>query len=229
MNDNGTKILIVEDDPQVLALHKQFVSTMEGFEVVGTATGGSQAMTFLEENSVDCLLLDIFMPDFDGLELLKKMRERDVDADVIIISAANEGDKVKEALRLGAFSYLLKPFRYERLRSMLCALKEHQSEIRGKRVVASQEEIDRAFESSSKRADTRLSYPKGIQENTLNLIKSALESMGVPSSAGEIAESAGISRVTVQRYIDFLKRTGRILEEVEYQKTGRPLKRFSLI
>lgn len=229
MNEKGTKVLIVEDDPLVLVLHKRFVSTMEGFEVVGTATGGSKALEFLEDNSVDCLLLDIFMPDFDGLELLKKMRERAVDADVIIISAANEGDKVKEALRLGAFGYLLKPFKYERLRSMLCALKEHQREIRGKRVVASQEEIDRAFESGLKTVDTRLSYPKGIQESTLNLVRSALESMGVPSSAGEIAENIGISRVTVQRYINFLKKTGRILEEVEYQKTGRPLKRYSLI
>ena len=114
-----TRILIVEDDPLVLELHRQFVSTMEGFTVAGTATGGSQALEFLENNPVDCLLLDIFMPDFDGLELLKRMRERAVDTDVIIISAANEGDKVKEALRLGAFGYLLKPFRYERLRLSL--------------------------------------------------------------------------------------------------------------
>ena len=85
-----TRILIVEDDPLVLELHRQFVSTMEGFTVAGTATGGSQALEFLENNPVDCLLLDIFMPDFDGLELLKRMRERAVDTDVIIISAANE-------------------------------------------------------------------------------------------------------------------------------------------
>jgi len=224
-----TRILIVEDDPLVLELHRQFVSTMEGFTVAGTATGGSQALEFLENNPVDCLLLDIFMPDFDGLELLKRMRERAVDTDVIIISAANEGDKVKEALRLGAFGYLLKPFRYERLRSMLCALKEHQGEIRRKKVVGSQEDIDRAFDPGLKAADTRLSYPKGIQENTLDLVTAALKSMGKPSSAAEVAESSGISRVTVQRYINFLKRTGRILEEVEYQKTGRPLKRYSLI
>ena len=62
-----TRILIVEDDSLVLELHRQFVSTMEGFTVAGTATGGSQALEFLENNPVDCLLLDIFMPDFDRL------------------------------------------------------------------------------------------------------------------------------------------------------------------
>lgn len=202
---------------------------MEGFNVAGTATTGSGALAFLENHLVDCILLDIFMPDFDGLDLLKKIRGSGADTDAIIISAANEGDKIQEALRLGAYGYLLKPFKFERLRKTLCSLRKHQREIREKKELRSQEDIDKTFVPDIGTTDTKHSFPKGIQENTLNLIIEAMNGIQYPVSANDLSVNLGLSRVTVQRYIFYLKETGHIIEEIEYRKIGRPIKLYSHI
>ncbi len=229
MTNRITRVLIVEDDPLVLDLHQKFVSTMEGFQVVGTASSGSLALDFLEHNSVDCVLLDIFMPGIDGLVLLRKIRELGADIDAIIISAAQEGDKVKEALRLGAYGYILKPFKFERLRASLCSLRKHQQDIRQQIFIDTQEQIDRSFGTMNHSINTEHSFPKGIQEGTLQLVEGAFRDQTSPVSAGELSELLGISRVTVQRYINFLKDSGRIIEETDYRKTGRPVKRYTFL
>ncbi len=229
MTNRITRLLIVEDDPLVLDLHKRLISTMEGFEVVGTSANGSIALDFLQHNKVDCVLLDIFVPGIDGLELLKKIRDIGADTDAIIISAAQEGDKIKEALRLGAYGYILKPFKYERLRATLCSLRNHQRNIRQQEVLNTQELIDKSFDTVTNSVNAGKSFPKGIQEGTLQLIECAIKDENAPISAGDLAKKLEISRVTVQRYINFLKESGRIMEEIDYRQKGRPVKRFTYI
>lgn len=150
MANRITRLLIVEDDPLVLDLHRRLISTMEGFEVVETSANGTSALEFLQKNQVDCVLLDIFMPGIDGLELLKKIRDIGADTDAIIVSAAQEGDKIKEALRLGAYGYILKPFKFDKLKATLCSLRKHQQNIRQQVVVKNQEQIDRSFDRDRK-------------------------------------------------------------------------------
>ena len=144
-------------------------------------------------------------------------------------SAAQEGDKIKEALRLGAYGYILKPFKYERLRATLCSLRNHQRNIRQQEVLNTQELIDKSFDTVSNSVNTGNSFPKGIQEGTLQLVECAIKDENAPISAGDLAKKLEISRVTVQRYINFLKESGRIMEEIDYRQKGRPVKRFTYI
>ena len=108
-------VLVVEDDPMVAQLHEHYLSQIKGFNLSDVANNGDMALKLLSKKSYDLLILDIFMPTMDGLQLLAKIREYGFDVDVIIVSAANDKDKIKQALRLGAVDYIIKPFEFERL------------------------------------------------------------------------------------------------------------------
>lgn len=107
MTNNNEKILIVEDDPQI----RNFIAyalKQEGFscETAGTA---QQAMTFLVTSKIDLLLLDMGLPDFDGMEVIKKVRSWS-DMPIIVVSARDQDKEKAAALDEGADDYLTKPF-----------------------------------------------------------------------------------------------------------------------
>jgi response regulator of citrate/malate metabolism len=110
MDINLLNVLIIEDDPTVADLHKRFVESMEGFRVLAIAASGFKAMEIIKEKEVDVILLDIFLPEMDGIEFLKKIRVEGINAEVIAITAAQEGNIIQEMVHLGVFDYLLKPF-----------------------------------------------------------------------------------------------------------------------
>ena len=107
-------VLVVEDDPMVAQLHEHYLSQIKGFQFGGLARNGADALKMLEKKKFDLIILDVFMPSMDGLQLLAKVREKGYDVDVIIVSAANDNDKIKQGLRLGAVDYIIKPFEFER-------------------------------------------------------------------------------------------------------------------
>ena len=95
-------VLIVEDDPMVLDIHKRFISSIEGFQISGTARNGSMAIKALDNKAIDLVILDIYMPVLDGIEVLKRICQTGKDVDIILITAAQEGNTVKEVVRYGA-------------------------------------------------------------------------------------------------------------------------------
>ena len=107
-------VLVVEDDPMVAQLHEHYLSQIKGLQLCDIAGNGDSALKLLRQIKYDLIILDVFMPTMDGLQLLAKIRENGYDVDVIIVSAANDKDKIKLALRLGAGDYIIKPFEFER-------------------------------------------------------------------------------------------------------------------
>ncbi|GAB6280989.1 MAG: response regulator [Thermovirga sp.] len=229
MSEHILKVLIVEDDPIVARLHQRFLSVVEGFSVAGVAKTGTEALKFLEDAQVDLILLDIFMPGIDGLDLLRKIRKKRKDVDVIMITAAQEGAIIQETLRLGVFDYLLKPFEFERFKETLYKFKEHLKEMTRKKDQLDQEQIDEVFSRKIKVYDNPEMLPKGIQKKTLDLIFQPFKSSAVPLSVYEAADITGLSRVTVKRYVQFLLQCGLLTEETHYQEVGRPLKKYFFI
>ena len=108
------KVLLVEDDPMVLKFHEHYLNQVKGFELVDKARTGEEALELLAVKSYDLVLLDIFMPGMDGLQLLKIIREQERNLDVIVISAAKDKERIQSALRNGAVDYIIKPFDFER-------------------------------------------------------------------------------------------------------------------
>ena len=95
-------VLIVEDDPMVAELNRCYLAKLEGFCLAGIAGNYLQALEKLKTDAIDLILMDIFMPGINGLELLAKIRETGHGVDVIMVTAARNTDSVKQALRLGA-------------------------------------------------------------------------------------------------------------------------------
>jgi len=112
-------VLVVDDDFMVARIHRGFVERVDGFEVVGTANSGSQALDAIRELRPDLVLLDLYLPDVFGLDLIARMRAEQPDCDILVITAAREADAVRGAVRQGVVNYLLKPFGFEDLRSRL--------------------------------------------------------------------------------------------------------------
>ncbi|HTB20408.1 MAG TPA: response regulator [Bryobacteraceae bacterium] len=107
------RLLIVDDDPSI---HELIVAMLAGTNwQTNSVSGGAEALTSLENNSYDILLVDILMPGMDGLELLAKIRARHPDTPVVMMTVKNTPDHVLGSLRREAAAYISKPFSRETL------------------------------------------------------------------------------------------------------------------
>ena len=114
-----TSVLIVEDDPMVAQINKNYIESVEGFNVVNIIKDANNAIDYLRNHKVDLIILDIYLPKGDGISILKQVREMGIKLDAIMVTAATESEKIEDALRYGAIDYLIKPFEYERLKRIL--------------------------------------------------------------------------------------------------------------
>lgn len=118
------RILVADDEPDTLDICTK-VLKKEGREII-TCGDGLEALDMMRRNSFDLLLLDIRMPEKDGMEVLKELREMDVDVDVIIITAYASIDTAVQAIKSGARDYLSKPFTSQELRSVVESVLERR-------------------------------------------------------------------------------------------------------
>jgi response regulator of citrate/malate metabolism len=212
-------VLVVDDDFMVARIHRGFVERIEGFRVVGTAHTGAQALAAVAELEPDLLLLDLYLPDVFGLDLVTRLRAQGYDGDVLVITAAREAEAVRGAVRRGAVNYLLKPFGFEDLRDRLEDYAVRRSSVPD--TVTSQADVDRALGRST---GTRL--PKGLSPQTADLVAAALRNAGGTLSAAECAQQVGISRVSARRYLEYFTDTGQVQVSLRYGAAGRPERRY---
>jgi two-component system response regulator DctR len=225
---DSVSVLIVEDDPMVMEIHKRFVLSSKGYSIAGTVGDGLSAISFLEknENTVDLVILDIFMPELDGVETLRKIRQTRKNVDVIIVSAAHEADTVRKVIRHGAFDYIVKPFTYERFRKAMEAFRVYHCRAIPDNL--SQDDIDSIL-SMRRNGRKSAGLPKGLCSGKLDRIRAIMKSGENSLSADEMAELAGVSRVTARRYLEYLVSSGIAVVEQCYGEVGRPVNRYRLI
>jgi two-component system, CitB family, response regulator MalR len=218
------KVLIVEDDPMVAEFNKRYLKEINGFCFSGIVHNVKDAKEFLNDEQVDLILLDVYMPGANGLELLHFIREQNIAVDVILITAAADTEKVQTALRLGAVDYLIKPFEFERFSQALVHYQEKNALFEKKKVF-NQEDLDKRILHSEQRQSGELieELPKGLTSSTLQIIMNVIQSKeGSLFSTDEIAESTLISRVSVRKYLKYLTQLG-VLEESLTYGIGRPV------
>ena len=215
------KVLVVDDDFMVARIHRGFVDRVDGFEVVGTANSGEQALDALRELRPDLVLLDLYLPDVFGLDLIGRMRAAQPDCDILVITAAREADAVRGAVRQGVVNYLLKPFGFEDLRSRLEEYARRRASVPDR--VTSQADVDRVL-APARSSVSRL--PKGLSQETADLVAAALRTAERNLSAAECAEKVGISRVSARRYLEFFCTRGQAEVALRYGTTGRPERRY---
>jgi response regulator of citrate/malate metabolism len=217
------RVLIVDDDFMVARVHTGFVARVEGFEVVGTAHTGAEAVTTALRTTPDLVLLDLYLPDRFGLDVLSDLRRSGSDCDVIVITAAKEVDAVRGALRQGVVDYVLKPFGFPDLRERLERYAAQRDLLHGGEVTG-QDDIDRVLTRSGATGTSTL--PKGLSPETVTLVSTALREAPGTLSASEAAERVGISRVSARRYLEYFVSTGRAAVTLKYGTTGRPERRY---
>jgi response regulator of citrate/malate metabolism len=222
-------VLVVDDDFMVARLHSTVVERTPGFRVVGQAHTGAQALDAVRRLRPDLVLLDIYLPDMGGLEVLRELRgggagpDADADVDVLVITAAREMETVRGALRGGAVHYIIKPFEVPVLRERLRDYAQRREELAALAAPA-QQDVDRVFKSAPSR------LPKGLSEETAELVRRELagEGSGEGLSASACAERSGLSRVTARRYLEHFTATGEVTVSLRYGGTGRPERRYRL-
>ncbi|MBZ9685441.1 response regulator [Clostridium estertheticum] len=222
------KVLIVEDDPMVVKFNKYYLEQVGGFELKGVAASADDAFSVLEKEPIDLILLDIYMPGINGLELLSQLRKTDTNVDVIIVSAAKDSISIKKALQHGAVDYLIKPFEFERFSAALSSYKNREKFINSKEHI-SQEELDKLLHYKQQPSSLE-AFPKGLDKNTLKLVwDKILEIKDTAFSTDELAVLLGISRVSIRKYLNFLEEINALKKEVIYGSLGRPIYKYKYI
>ncbi|MFE2037954.1 response regulator [Streptomyces scopuliridis] len=217
-------VLVVDDDIRVARINTAYVAKVAGFRVVAEAHTAAEALARIAEHPVDLILLDHYLPDENGLAVVGELRRLGHQTDVIMVTAARDVATVQSAMRHGALQYLVKPFNFAGLRAKLEAYATLRRTLEGGGE-AEQSEVDRMFGALS--AASAPALPKGHSPTTAEVVRRVLMGADGPLSAQEIAERAGMSRQTAQRYLKLLERAGRVRLTLRYGETGRPEHRYA--
>ncbi len=220
------KVLLVEDDPMVAKFHEHYLSQVKGFELTDKARNGEEALSLLSKKQYNLVLLDIFMPGMDGLQMLKQIRENEHNVDVIVVSAARDKERIQKAMRNGAIDYIIKPFEFERFN---LALTNYRNRIS---LIENQNELDQEDLDSSilyKEQLTDLSIPKGLDRNTLKTVWQEICQLDDVFTTEEISALVGISRVSIRKYLEFLKTLKVLSLELHRGSVGRPVYKYKCI
>jgi response regulator of citrate/malate metabolism len=221
-------VLIVDDDFRVAQVHADFVSRMPNMRVVGQAHTAAAALEAVVKHRPDLVLLDIYLPDVSGLDLLQRLRRHgEHNPDILLLTAARDMPTVRKAMRAGALHYLIKPVDFGTLHQRLTAYTELHERRRVEGDI-DQGEVDRLFGLMRRGDSVAAGLPKGRSSPTAERIVAVLHESGESLSAVDVAERVGISRATAQRYLSSLAQSEVVRLELNYGSTGRPEHRYRL-
>lgn len=217
------QVLLVDDDALTLELHRSYLERLDGFRVVAECTGARAAVSAILERppaeGIDLVLLDMTMPDGTGLDVLRHVRARAADVDVIAVTGVRDADVVRQMVALGVAQYLVKPFAFAVFRDRLEQYRTYRERAREASGPATQSEIDAML--GALRPSAPLPLPKGLSADTLERVTAAVRTDG-PLSAAETATLLGMSRVAARRYLEHLADAGRADRSPRYGTPGRP-------
>ncbi len=220
----GKKILIVEDDPMVALINKRFLENMGFKDILGPVQTEEEIIKVLDKENIDLILLDVYLPKKNGIDILKSLRYKKYLTDVIMITAANSVEEVKRAFAYGVTDYLVKPFEFERFEEAINKYKQ-KNNLLNKREALSQQDID----VISKSLEEKIELPKGLNQKTLDRIMEFLkENQGKVWTLREIAYELKISNVTIKKYMDYLEDVKKVNVTLTSGNVGRPEYTYTL-
>jgi response regulator of citrate/malate metabolism len=227
VNADPVRVLVVDDDFRVASVHVGFVEAVPGFQVVGQAHTAAGAEELASALRPDLVLIDIYLPDGDGLQVVRHLLAAQDPPAVIVISAANDIATVRLAVQLGALHYLVKPFGFAELADRLSAFRRAWEDLAELATEATQRDVDRIFElmrpaSGGPTEELRRLAP------TLQAVYEAVAASSHSSSATEVAAAIGVSRATAQRALTQLEQSDVLKLELRYGATGRPEHRYAV-
>lgn len=218
------KVLIVEDDPMVAELNRRYLEKVKGFSLAEIVNNSDAALTYLKTHQVDLILLDVFMPGLNGLELLSAIRRQQYGVDVILVTAARDKLSVQTALRQGAVDYLIKPFEFDRFQSALLSYKR-RIELMEKEGQLCQQLLDEQVLSQHNQLD-KAELPKGLDKHTMKRVWQCIVDKDDEFTAEEMSEIVGISQVSMRKYLKHLEAVNLLTVSINYGAVGRPISKY---
>lgn len=226
------EVLIIEDDLRVAEIQKLFIEKIEGFQTIGIASSHDEAKSFIEIMQPDLLLLDMYFPDMNGLDMLKEIKQQSKQRDVIMITAAKEIETVQEAIKIGIFDYIIKPVSFERFKQSILRYQEYYkklSEFEKVNFPMTQQQVDKLLSKEVKDKEReRASLPKGIDRMTLEKVMVVLGKASAGLTAEIVANEIGVSRTTARRYLEHLMSEEKIEADLTYGTVGRPERVYAI-
>ena len=216
------RVMIVEDDRVVARLHCRFAAQVPGFEVVGVAETAASAERMMATLRPHLLLLDLGLPDRNGIELLRRLRARGDEIEAIAVTAASAASVVRATVHLGVVDYLVKPFDQERLRQSLTLFTRRMAMLSGTRL--RQGDVD---EICSDGPNAHRWLPRDLSAARLEEIQRRFAVARRPMTAADLAAALGISRVTARRYLEYLVTIGQAQASAVASGPGRPTKTYA--
>lgn len=218
-------VIIVEDDPMVREINEKFLKKVSDYELVKSVGSIEEAKKVIQTEKPQLVLLDMFFPNGKGIDVLKWIRDKGYNTDVIMITADKDKNTIEESLRFGVFDYLIKPFTFERFKESLEGYKIRVNRLSNLQEIDQNELDSITLKEKDDEVDNDDMFidVKGFNKKTFDRIVQGISEMnGIPFTSQELADKIGISRITARRYLDHLEREGELFLEMEYGKVGRP-------
>lgn len=220
------RTLVVDDDYHVAHVHALSVGRVPGFSVVGEAHSAEEARQLISEMRPDLLLLDMYLPDYNGLDLVRRLTSESAKSDeggyvpdFLLVTAARDIESVRSAMQLGAIYYLVKPFTFAALRDQLEGYRQWLQRLE-RSPEADQATVDALY--SLLRSPAVTSVTRRNLPPTMARVLDIVQSSATPLGAAEVAARLGVSRPTAQRYLAILVQKQAIDLDLAYGATGRP-------
>ncbi|GAB2953199.1 two-component system response regulator DcuR [Hafnia psychrotolerans] len=223
-------VLVVDDDAMVAELNRCYVRQIAGFTCCGTASTLQQAkdMVLNTQQPIDLILLDVYMQQDNGLDLLPELRNARRPIDVIVISSAADAKTIKKSLNYGVVDYLIKPFQFSRFEEALTGWRQKKSLMENQQYYE-QSDIDRLIHGNNQAVADNKKLPKGLTTQTLRTLCLWIDAHPESEfSTDELAHSVNISRVSCRKYLIWLADCHILFTSIHYGVTGRPVYRYRL-
>lgn len=218
--------IIVEDQPHVAQYLAQYLIQTGRYMVMGMANNVAAAEALLGAMQPDLLLLDVYLPDGNGLELMKTHHDKLQKTEVFLLTAAKEVQVLEQAMKLGVSDFLVKPILQSRLEQALQNFENRHKQLSGASELT-QTVVDQFFSRQSDGKAQRL--PKGVDGLTLQKIQQVFTAAPKDSlSAQQVGDTVGVSRSTARRYLEYLLETEELIAEQVYGNVGRPERCYRL-
>ena len=224
------RVLIIEDDPMVADIDRQYVEMDRAFQVIRICRDGAEGLEYLKQNNVDLIILDYYTPAMTGTEFVDKLHAMGKTPAIIMVTSANDTCIVQGLLARGVLDYLVKPFQHARFQQALDRFAQ-SSQIMAKDMDhLNQSSIDRLFQrGSAAHAGTAPQLAKGLNAGTLERVRQFFQNHPNDSFTGEqVAEHLGLSRITIRHYVGYMADKHEIESSIDYQTGGRPAVRYTL-
>lgn len=206
--------IIIMDDEQSLRYTLSEIFTFAGWDPVAYPNGRAGLKGFLSHGA-DIILVDYHMPEMDGLETVRLIREKDQQIPILVLTVDERQEIADRFLDAGATDFALKPVKAP---DLIARVQLHMRLL----------DMTKAVQAPPK-IQYEVFVTKGISKSTLSYIERYLTDCQQPTTVEQIAKELSLAVPTVYRYLTYLVQNGKVQSIPSYQKIGRPKNRYCWI